>query len=176
MTGWQCWPFISLPCGSARRTSCCWPAISPGRRPGATAGTSPSSSAGRPGAACRNNPGPEMCGNSKTWSPGRCCSVAAASSGKKIWPLPRIQPCRRSQAGHGGGDAGVPAVGGAAEGTPGLRGGERLRPVAPPPGLQQDHLPLAEDLSHRPDGYPGGRARLRIIEKRLFYTSYTLSW
>ncbi len=65
-------------------------------------------------------------------------------------PYPSLSP----QSIRAMGGAGVPPVRGTAEGTPGLRGGERFRPVAPSPGLQQDDLPLAENLSHRPDRRP----------------------
>ena len=56
-------------------------------------------------------------------------------------PLPSNPPLA-------GGDAGFPSVPAASERTPSGRRGERLRLVPPPPGLQQDGLPLAQNLSH----------------------------
>ena len=38
MTGWRCWRSICLRYGNGAKILCCWPAISPRRRPGAMAG------------------------------------------------------------------------------------------------------------------------------------------
>ena len=50
----------------------------PGDGPALWPGAVPGVQRGGPASPCRNSPGQEMCGNSRTWSPGRCCSVMAA--------------------------------------------------------------------------------------------------